>query len=150
MIPAAVMRERVNCLESVLNHAPQVDCPVRHMFSEGRYIREIMLPAGTVITGAIHKTAHITYLSKGRIRLVTPAGVKEYVAPRIFASPPGVKNAVYAIEDTVWTSIHRTSTQDVNALVSELTESNADELIGGKKNAQRIINQAKETVWLSA
>ncbi|MGL4274890.1 MAG: hypothetical protein ACRCTO_21575, partial [Pseudomonas paracarnis] len=52
---AEPMRERVEKLESVMLSQEQVDCPVRHHFAPGIYAREINIPKGTVLIGAVHR-----------------------------------------------------------------------------------------------
>ena len=65
---------RVARLETALNALPQVDCPVRHYFAPGLFAREITIPAGTCLVGAVHKTENLAVLSAGRLRLVTEVG----------------------------------------------------------------------------
>lgn len=136
-IAAAVARDKVFRLEAALMKLPQVDCPVRNIFAAGLYAREMTLPAGTVITGAVHKTEHITVLSKGRVQLMRPEGVEEYAAPCTFISPPGMKNAVHVLEDTVWTTFHPNSDDEksVDVLVERYTTSKNADLLGNRQLA---------------
>lgn len=139
-IAAAVARDKVYRLEAELLKLPQVDCPVRNLFADGIYAREISLPAGTVITGAVHKTEHITVLSKGRVHLMRPEGRQEYAAPCTFISPAGMKNAVHVIEDTVWTTLHPNvdNEQSVDVLVERYTASKNSELLGNRQLAHEV------------
>ncbi|CAG9256002.1 hypothetical protein [Paraburkholderia caribensis] len=130
------MRERVCALETQLEQLPQVDCPVRHHFAPGIYAREMTIPAGVVATGAVHRTEHLTIVSKGRLRITTDDGIREIAAPATFVSKAGIKRAAYAIEETVLTTIHATDETDVDMLVAQLTESTNAELLGGEENAQ--------------
>jgi len=129
-------RQKVERLEREIERAPQVECPVRHYFVPGMYAREMTIPAGVVLTGAVHKTEHLSTISAGRIAVQTDDGVIEIAAPYTFVSKPGAKRAGYAIETTVWTTYHATDTTDLDALVEELTESKASELLGGPDNKQ--------------
>ena len=149
MMPAKGMRDSINRLEEEISHAPQVECPVRHIFAHGLYAREMSMSAGTVLTGAVHKTEHINMLLKGRITVLTDQGIKELTAPYTFISRPGIKRVGYVHEDCVWMTLHKTPTTDVRALVSELTESKYEDLLGGENNRQLAYN-AKESTWLSA
>lgn len=130
------MRRRVFKLEETVEQLPQVDCPVKHHFAPGVYLREMTIPTGVVLTGAVHKTCHLSMLSKGHIYLVGDTETIELKAPATVVSQPGTKRAIYAVEEAVWTTIHATDTTDVDALVEELTESKADELLGGLHNKQ--------------
>lgn len=136
-IGQAVARDKVYRLESVLMTMPQVDCPVRNLFADGLYAREMTLPAGTVITGAVHKTQHITIISKGRVMVLRPEGPKEFEAPAIFISEPGVKNAVHVLEDAVWTTFHPNAdnSQDIEILVERYTTSKNSDLLGNRQLA---------------
>lgn len=137
------MRARVEALESQIEKLPQAECPVRHLFAPGIYAREMTIPAGVVLTGAVHRTEHLNIVSKGRITVSTDDGMKEVCAPFTFVSKPGTKRVGYAHEETVWTTIHATTTTDLDALVEELTESTAQQLLGGSENAQ-LLHERKE------
>lgn len=139
------MRERVERLEQAINQLPQAECPVSHHFAPGMYAREISLKAGTVITGAIHKTEHFIVVSKGRLKIVTDEGATEVTAPHLMRCTPGMKNAVYALEDSVWTNFFPTTETDPDKLVEILTESKASELLGGSDNKQLAANKLKGT-----
>lgn len=141
--PAQTMRERVERLEHELNQLPQVDCPIEHHFAPNAYARKISIKAGVCVTGAIHKTEHLIAICKGRLRIVTDDGTTEVKAGDVITCKPGMKNAVAAIEDSVWVNFFPTTETDPDALVEILTESKASELIGGSANKQLTANAAK-------
>lgn len=134
-------RDRVERLEAVINQLPQVDCPVRHHFAPNMYAREITIPKGTVLTGAVHKTQNLAVLSQGKLQLVTDDGTMLITAPHILTVMPGVKNAAYALEDSVWTNFFPIEGTDIDVLIETLTESKASELLGGEDNKQLIANR---------
>jgi hypothetical protein len=117
---------------------PPAFLPIKHYFANGMYAREMTMPAGTIVTGAIHKTTHFCILSQGRVRVMSEDGIDEFVAPAIIISQPGTKRAIHALEDTVWTNIHATNETDLDKLVEELTESTVDQLQGGVNNKQEL------------
>jgi len=137
------MLHRVKRLEKALNQAPQVDCPVRHYFAPGMYAREIRIPKGTVLVGAVHKTENLAVLSAGKLQLVTDDGTVEISAPHTLTVKPGQKNCALALEDAVWTNFFPTDETDPDKLVEILTESKATELLGGPDNKQLIANRLK-------
>jgi len=141
---ATSMQEKVKALEEVLLEVPQVDCPVRHYFAPGIYAREITIPKGTVLTGAVHKTQNLAVLSSGKLQLVTDDGTTIISAPHILTVMPGMKNAAYALEDSVWTNFFPTEETDTDVLVELLTESKATDLIGGSDNKQLVANISTE------
>ena len=130
------MRNKVNQLEQMVEQLPQVDCPVRNIFAPNIYAREMTIPTGVVLTGAVHKTCHLSILSKGQVRVVSDEGVIELTAPATLISQPGAKRAIFALSEAVSTTIHATTETDLDKLVTELTESTAAELLGGVKNKQ--------------
>jgi quercetin dioxygenase-like cupin family protein len=132
------MRHRVERLESAVVRKPQVDCPIRHYFAPGLYAREISIPAGTVVTGAVHKTENLICVSLGRLRIVTNDGTRDVSAGETLVCKSGMKNAVYALEDSRWTNFmaNPSNETDVEKLVGVYTESKSSDLLGGSGNAQ--------------
>ena len=140
----ASMRARVDRLETALMDAPQIDCPVQHHFAPGIYAREISIPAGTVVVGAIHKTDNLIIVSKGRLRIVTEEGTTEVQAGDTITCKAGMKNAVVALEDSRWTNLLPNPENTVNTaeLVERFTFSKESDLIGGSTNKQLAANLA--------
>lgn len=96
--------------------------PLHHVFSEGIYLRELRLEAGTTIVGKIHKEDHIVFLLHGTVAVATDNGVQEYEAPCYIKSPAGVKRIAHAITDIIWVNIHAnpTNTQDLVELENNI------------------------------
>lgn len=117
-------REQIGRLEAALLEMPQLDMPPVHHFSDGIYAREIMIPAGTCLTGKTHKTEHINIISAGKIAVWTEEGMRVVQAPCTLLSKPGAKRVGFALEDTVWTTIHSNpgNTTDLVVLESQLIE----------------------------
>lgn len=133
--------ESLHKLESALENVPQVDCPIRNYFAPGLYAREISIPAGTVVIGAVHKTENLVVVSMGRLRIVTDAGAVEVKAGDTFTCRAGVKNAVFTLEDSRWTNFFPTTETDPEKLIALLTESKASDLLGGSDNKQLLKTQ---------
>jgi hypothetical protein len=92
------------------------DSPLKHYFSPidekygcCAYAREILLRKGSIVIGKIHKHQHLNIISKGKVTVFTEHGKKELEGPCTFVSEIGLKRAVYAHEDTIWTTIHLTA-----------------------------------------
>lgn len=121
-LPSVPTRAQIDRLEEELLKHPQVEIPPRHYFAAGLYAREITIPAGTMLTGKIHRTEHLNIISKGDITVWTEDGMKRLQAPFCLVSRPGTKRVGYAHTDTVWTTIHATTETDLEALEHELIE----------------------------
>lgn len=85
---------------------PQVECPLEHFFAPGIYIREIFMPAGTMVIGQVHKTEHFNVILEGRVRVVIDGEVHELKAPCTFVSKAGVSKVLRVLESCRWQTIH--------------------------------------------
>ena len=112
----------IKSLEEEMKALPQVECPVAHFFAPGIYIREIFMPAGTMVIGRIHKTEHFNVLLEGRARVVVDGEVHELSAPCTFVSRSGVSKVLNVIENCRWQTIHANpeNLNDVEVLESQL------------------------------
>lgn len=99
-------REQIERLEAQMRMMEQLPIEPVHHFADGLYAREILIRAGTILTGKVHSTEHLNIVSKGRIVVWTEDGMKEVAAPCTMVSRPGTKRVGFALEDTVWTTIH--------------------------------------------
>lgn len=92
----------------------QIECPVTHRFSPGLYLREIFMPAGSIVIGKIHKTEHFNFLMKGRCLIVhEDFSQEELRAPMVFVSKAGVQKVLHILEDMVWLTTHVTEETDL-------------------------------------
>ena len=127
------LQEKMQSMESALDRFP-----VTHHFAPGCYAREMLLPADHTIIGKIHKHAHLNIISKGKVIVSTEDGKQELEGPCTFTSYAGTKRAVYAIEDTVWTTIHTTEETDLEKIEEEIIAESFDEL--------RLVNDAQGVI----
>lgn len=115
-------KEKVSCLVREFGKAVQEECPLKHYFAPGVYIREIFMPAGLIVIGKIHKTEHFNIIQKGAVSLFSEHGVEYKCGPITFISKPGVQKVLYIHEDTVWSTVHITDERDLEALEAALIE----------------------------
>lgn len=99
-------REQIERLEAQMRMMEQLPIEPVHHFADGLYAREITIRAGTILTGKVHSTEHLNIVSQGRIAVWTEDGMKIVAAPCTLVSRPGTKRVGFALEDTVWTTIH--------------------------------------------
>jgi hypothetical protein len=115
--------ESVDNLHRALRQLPAVEMPVTHLFTPGLYLREIFMPAGTMVISKIHKTEHPYVISKGRARVWTEnEGVKEFCAPHCGVTKPGTRRVLLILEDCIWTTCHATSETDVDKIEAKIIE----------------------------
>lgn len=128
--------EEIMSVERELAKLPQHDFVTRHYFADGIYVREIVIPAGAMLTGKIHKTAHVNIVSQGELLVWTEQGMKRIRAPFTFVSQPGTKRVGWAIEETVWSTIHPNldSTQDLAELERQLIWTEEEYLLEREKS----------------
>ena len=122
VLPDVPTRAQIVKLEDALRELEPVHIEPVHHYANGLYAREITIPAGTVLTGKVHKTEHLNIISAGRITVWTEQGMRTISAPFTMVSQPGTKRVGYAHEDTVWTTIHATTERDLEKLEAELIE----------------------------
>ena len=102
--------------------------PINHHHCEGNYAREIFIKADTCVVGKIHRHEHINVLSQGKCVVVTEDGRETLEAPKTWISKPGIKRAVYAITDVVWTTVHPTKETELDKIEDEVIAPSYDEL----------------------
>ncbi len=123
----------------LVGNIEHVDCPVKHNFSDGVYVREIFMPGGSLIVGHEHTTKHLNIVSEGLcILLDTETGeTTNIIAPCTFESDAGVRKVLYVIDDCVWSTVHVTEETDIDVLEStliiqsEIHKQLSKKLIGG-------------------
>jgi len=89
----------------------QVQFGLREWFVNGVYAREITMPTNSIVVGKIHKTEHVSIVSKGRALVATEDGLEEIDAsekPHTFINKIGAKRCLLILEEMVWTTIHPT------------------------------------------
>lgn len=142
LAPPRSMRQKVDRLEAAMRDLPQVHCPVMHFITPGQHARRMEIPAGTTVTGAVHKIEHLVIIAKGRLRIVTEEGTRDVAAGDVIICKPGMKNAVTALEDSAWVNVFATDETDPDRLVELVTESKAEDLLGQVNNKQLAAQRA--------
>ncbi len=121
-LPAHPTLDQIRRLEGEIRKLPERECPITHHWADGVYGREMFIPAGTVLTGKMHRFATLNVLLEGEITVSTPHGMQRLTAPAIFTGTPGDKKVGYAHTDTRWLNVHPTKLKDVAAIESKFIE----------------------------
>lgn len=108
-LAAQEVHAKVDELEDLLMiHMPLVDLPTTHTFAGGVYAREMFAPAGSMVTGMIHKDECLAYCSQGGLWVYAPGrgGFQFIRGPAMFVSPAGSRRVGVVAENTRWTTFH--------------------------------------------
>ena len=114
-------------LEKIILTLEQVECPISHYQIEGVYCRSMFIPAGTVITGAIHNKENISILAQGTIRVTNGTDSKLISAPCIMVDLPGIKRLGVSETDVTFINIWRTDTTDLDEIEKEIRSDTFEE-----------------------
>lgn len=112
---------KVRALETLITGLPQTPISTHHVLHGGTYARTVMIPAGTVITGALVKVPTTlivcgdctVFIGEESIR------VKGY---NVFAASAGRKQAFNAHSDLFLTMVFATEAQTVEQAEDEFTD----------------------------
>lgn len=119
-LPEIPTIEQIHRLESALRGMPKDNCATGHYFADGMYARALLIPAGTALTGKMHRQRHLNFLMQGTIRVWTEQGMKDLEAPQIIVSEPGTKRVGFAFTDVIWVTVHATDKTDLADIEAEV------------------------------
>jgi hypothetical protein len=126
----SLLSQKVEVLLAKSLELPQVDCQTKHYFGPNIYIREVTMPAGSVVIGKPHRKEHMCVMLQGRMIIVDAEGnKKELVAPLTFVGGAGRKVA-YILETTVFQNILATDETDIEVLENMLVDNTQPMLEG--------------------
>lgn len=115
----------------------------KHTFADRMYIREMRMEKGSVGLSVIQKYSYPFFLLTGCLAVTTEEGVKEYIGPVYFTSPPGgAQRLVQAIEDCIIVTVHQnpTNTENLDELEKYLyafSWEEYDEFVNKKKKDEK-------------
>lgn len=98
--------------------------PVDPQYGCSSYARQLFMPAGMVVAGAIHKKPHLTMLMQGTMIVISEDGGRQRVTgPKTFVSPAGTKRVFHIEKDSTLVCVHLTahsSEADLEAVEAEV------------------------------
>jgi hypothetical protein len=122
---------------------PPVQCDLTHTFCPGMYVRQIFMPAGSLITSKIHRTEHPYVISMGRVSVWTAEdGVQHLSAPHTGITSPGTRRLLFIWTDTVWTTFHATELTSVDEIEAHILEPYINPLLGKDTGECLLLPQA--------
>ena len=106
-LPADTKFQSIYDLEAALLRLPQTEIPLEHDFCNGLYARSIAIPAGAVITGAVHRSESFWVVRAGELVFTNDNGDPMVAhAGCMGVSPAGIKRAGLALTDCIFTTFH--------------------------------------------
>lgn len=110
-------------LEAAILKLPQVDMPVDHDFCNGLYARTMHIPAGTILTGAVHREESFFLVRKGELIVSTDNGPRTFGPGDMSVSKIGTKRAGITLSEVEVTTFHAnpSNEQDPQALWNMFT-----------------------------
>ena len=103
--------------------------PITHNFSDQLYMRQMRMPAGSIVVSAVHHTDHFWFLMTGKILVTTNGETIEHIAPCYESSIKGAKRLIHCIEDCIFINVHKnpTNTKDMSLVEDKLYSFTIDE-----------------------
>lgn len=136
----------VDAIEARLLPLPQVPIPLTHSFAPGVYLREVEMPAGSLIIGHEHKTEHFNIILSGHATVMMNGVVQHIHAPAIIRSLPGVRKVLYIHETMRWATIHPTTETDIEILEDALVIKSAAFLAHSHADAVLLLKNLEEPI----
>jgi hypothetical protein len=116
--------------ESVIENLPPVECPTTHHFLPGWYIREITMPAGTILTSKIHRTEHPFHVSRGIVSVWTQNhGTIRICGPYSGVTKPNTRRLIYVWEECVWATFHPGNWSSVEEVERDIIQPHINPLL---------------------
>tara|TARA_R110002049_G_scaffold116023_2_gene268289 strand:- start:111 stop:485 length:375 start_codon:yes stop_codon:yes gene_type:complete len=107
------VQDNIYKFQKLMQSVENIDLAVQHHFSKGLYARELFIPKGVCLVGALHKTRHMFMVVTGTCRVSSQFGNEEITGPFIGETQIGTKRVIYAETDCVWMTYHPTNLTDI-------------------------------------
>jgi hypothetical protein len=130
-VDASLIQKQMGVLCNTAKDLPPVQCEEKHHFGPNIYIKEVTMPAGSLIIGKHHRMEHLCNMISGRMIVLDADGNRaEFIAPMTFMAKPGRKIA-YIIETVVFQNIYSTPETDIQKLEDMCVDNSKDLLEEG-------------------
>lgn len=95
--------DQIIAIENELKKHEQVELPIEHDFINGVYARTMHIPAGVILTGAVHRHDCFTVVRYGDISIYTDDGMKRFKTGDMIPSMAGIKRLGLSHAETLIT-----------------------------------------------
>jgi hypothetical protein len=111
-----VTQDSIYQLQEIIKDFPQADVITRHHFSDGMYAREMVMPPGSIVVGALHKTKHLFTVVSGECEVSSVHEREKITAPYLGETIPGTKRVIYSETGCTWIAFYPTHLTDIDQL----------------------------------
>lgn len=136
-VPTTALRKPtpIDGIEFLMTKGVQVECPLVHSFTPGIYVRQIHMPAQSLISSMEHNTEHLFVVVSGVVDVISPDGSERFIGPYMGTTYPGTKRLLYNHTDVVWITIHANpdNITDPDEIVRRITVPNDNPLVDDKE-----------------
>jgi len=84
----------------------ELEAKAKRYFCNGVYIKELLVPKGTLMVGKIHKTEHQCIMTCGDVSLMTQDKHVRMKGHNVFSAHKNTRRVGYFHEDTMWLNVH--------------------------------------------
>lgn len=121
---------RFDELEAALAALLPAELEIIHHHENGVYIRELRIPAGTILTGKKHRHSCLNIVT-GDISVYNDAGqvAQRITGHAVFSSPAGTRRVGFAHLPTIWETVHPTNETDLDKIEAEFIEPHVNPLL---------------------
>lgn len=92
-----------------------------HYFGGGVYVKEAVIPAGTLLSQHVHKYDHISILASGTAVVSVDGASETHTGPACLVISAGKEHKVESVTDVVWFCIHATNETDPDVIDEAVT-----------------------------
>ena len=111
-----VTQDSISQLQEIMKDFPKADVVTRHHFSDGMYAREMVMPAGSIVVGATHKSKHLYSVVSGECEVSSVHEREKITAPYLGETIPGTKRVIYSETGCTWIAFYPTHLTDIDEL----------------------------------
>ena len=117
-----VTQDSIHQLQEIMKDLPKANVVIRHHFSDGMYAREMVMPPGSIVVGALHKTKHLFSVVSGECEASSTTERETIKAPYLGETIPGTQRVIYSETGCTWITYHPTHLTDIDEIEAALVE----------------------------
>lgn len=139
------VNKRLDELEAIfIENGIPANCPLKHKFVGGMYVRTIFMPKGTIIVSLTHNQDHPFFVLQGKAIVYDENNGNQIIeAPHDGITLKGTRRVLEILEDCIWCTTHITNILPIDhseeaieiaaaKVVEEVTLIRDNSILGGK------------------